>query len=387
MEPGSVFTEAHRAFLEEHGYVVITDVVPHNLCDAAFQDIMPHFKLWDESLTLENPDAWSGKNLPSGTIHGIARCFADTQGQWEIRQYHKVARAFADIYRVDSVFDMVTSRDALNFYHAERPISKSAKTFWCHVDVGSKVTGVGLDCVQGYVDLIGSEGPNDGTLIVWDKAHRIHEKFFDNPEVANSKEARGNWYRFSEEFMAELERDGSKYLWNDDPHYGRPEPLPMRMTRVHAPKGSLVLWYSRTPHMNRGPVPPANHRCVVYVCQAPKLYLTDKDKKNRAKAWEERRQTSHWPCFNQVKLFPVIPKLWSKEAEEEQKPKLLAIQEYFKSKTPDLTPLGKSLLCSDPVQETAKTPAKAKKTRLEKALGVNRKITKQTVIRVQREAK
>ena len=156
------------------------------------------------------------------------------------------------------------------------------------------------------------------------------------------------------------------------------------MTRVHAPKGSLVLWYSRTPHMNRAPTPPANHRCVVYVCQAPKAYLTDKDKSNRAKAWEEKRQTSHWPCFGQVKLFPLIPKLWSKEAEAEQKPKLLAIQQHFKTHPPKLTPLGESLLCSEPIQ--GKEARKPKKSRLEKALGVSRKITKQTTIRVQRDA-
>jgi len=169
MELGSVFTEQHNAFLQEHGWVVVKDVVPHDLCDAAFQDIMPHFELWDESLTLDNSSAWAGKNLPAGTIHGISRCFADTQGQWEIRQYPKVVRAFADIFKVPSIFDMVTSRDAFNFYHVERPVGRSAKGFWCHVDVGSGVKGVGLDCVQGYVDLIGSEGPNDGTLVVWDK--------------------------------------------------------------------------------------------------------------------------------------------------------------------------------------------------------------------------
>lgn len=380
-----MFTEAHRTFLEEHGWVVVKDVVPHEVCDKALLDIINHYKLWNEFLDLANPDAWATKNLPPGTIHGIARCFADTQGQWDVRQYPTVARCFADIYRVSSIFEMVTSRDAVNFYHANRPISKMAKTFWSHVDVGAHVTGPALDCVQGYVDLVGSEGLNDGTLVVWDKAHRIHKRYFEeNPEAA--EEAKGNWYRFTEEFMSTLEDDGSSYLSANDPHYlnAHKVPLPMKMTRVHAPKGSLVLWYSRTPHMNRGPLPPANHRCVVYVCQAPKMYLTEKDKKNRAKAWEEKRQTSHWPCFNQVKLFPIVPRLWTKEEEEEKKPKLFIMQNYFKTNPPQLTELGKSLLCSDPVPEKPKKTPSKKKTQLEKALGVSRKITKQTTIKVHR---
>lgn len=342
-------TRENLKILETHGFLVIPNVIQAEECDRIRNGLIDAFKLWDKNLTLENPDYWLQKNRPAGDIHGITRVFADLQGQWDVRQNPEVAKVFAEYWQVTSVHDLVTSRDAFNFYHANYVPRVKGNEFWCHVDLGNATTGPAFRCVQAYVTLEDSTGGGDGTLVAWDRGHRIFKRYFElHPEeIPKSK---GDWYRYSEEFVARMEQDCREYLSDDDPEKHSPTPVPMTRTFVHAPKGAMVLWYSRTPHMNRRPVAieaqQPHHRLVVYVCMAPRKYLTEKDRKMRKKAWEGRLQTSHWPCFNKVKIFPMYPRTYSKEAEEVIKPKINKLYKRLRKpkRAPKLTALGRSLL-------------------------------------------
>lgn len=386
---GPILTEEHLSHLAEHGYVVVNGVMTPQECDAAYANLVGSFSLWDERISLDVPESTRQKHMPPGTIHGISRAFAHQQGQWDVRQHPRVARAFADWWmKVSPAFaaawraspddSLVVSMDAFNFYHGALPPHPSAKTFWCHTDQAPHVSGDAAFCLQGYVDLVGSEGAGDGTLVVWDKAHRIHKTYFErHPEEA--KKAGGNWYRYPEEFIARIERNGADYLSHDDVDSAE-ECVPMPRVNVHAPKGALVLWRSTTPHMNRAPVPPAKHRCVVYVCMAPEAALTDKDREARYTAWEEKMQTSHWPAFGQVKVFPAVPRLYSREEEQEKKPRLLALRELLKrpEHEPRLSLLGKKLLGVRP--EHAPKPKKAPASAASAA-----KSPRQTILKVIRD--
>ena len=68
---------------------------------------------------------------------------------------------------------------------------------------------------------------------------------------------------------------------------------------LHVPKGSMVLWDSRTFHHNQyGNEYSNEERMVQYICYFPKCHIANTDviQKKRQKYFIERRTTSHWPA-------------------------------------------------------------------------------------------
>lgn len=348
-----IFTKEHREFLMEHGYVVIPNVVDQVFCEKCIEDLKKVISIWDETLTTKNPSAWSPEKLPAGTAYGINRLVAHSQAQWNVRQHPRVVQCFAEYwssgvnkYQLD---EMVTSMDAFNFYLAAS--IKSPSPFWAHTDQGRHSKSV-LDgkCLQGLVNLISCEGDNDGGLVVWDKGHRAWRGIFEKYPYGGGK---GNFYRYLESTMKHIEQDGREFLAREDSLANSEDPVPMKRIRVRAPAGALVLWFSMTPHQNDAPfmrnpsAPFGRDRAAVYVCMCPKPYLVlPKDTKKRKMAFEENRQTSHWPAGGQVEVFSLL----SFRARDKEKAKVIKekIERFRKhpyiKKKPELTWLGKSVL-------------------------------------------
>lgn len=337
-----VFTKTHLEFLMEHGYVVIPNVVTPEECSEATKDLLKVIDIWDPS----------GKELPAGTIHGINRLCAHTQSQWDMRQHPRVVQAFTDYWNSRSSIkylpeEMVTSMDAFNLIKASSV--KRASNCWGHTDQGRDLKAA-LDgkCVQGLVNLIDCTGDNDGGLVVWDKGHRAWRGYYEHHPTAKSE---GNWHRYPDEFLKQIEKNGRKYLAKEDPLAKTSDPVPMERVRVRAPAGALVLWFSATPHQNDAPFqrnkskPIGNDRAAVYVCMCPKVYLTPSDTKKRKKAFEENRQSSHFPAGGQVKIFGLSFQTYDKEKYQVQKKKIAEFRAHpYIAKKPRLTKLGKSVL-------------------------------------------
>jgi hypothetical protein len=81
--------------------------------------------------------------------------------------------------------------------------------------------------------------------------------------------------------------------------------------RICCPRGSLVLWDSRTMHAgyesSRSRTNP-NFRMVAYVCYVPRSQATPKQLLKKQKAFNEQRTTSHWPQYS--KLFGKTPRTY-----------------------------------------------------------------------------
>jgi len=173
---------------------------------------------------------------------------------------------------------------------------------WPPVQIDVKTPTV-FECVQGYVTLEDADNVNDGSLLVIDRGHFLHAPYF------RTNEKRGNWHLLPAAFLKKV------------------NPKRNPIIPVLAKKGSMVLWYSRTPHQGRPPTAAGRNRAVVYVCHAPKQLMTQKDLDARANAWKNGLMTSHWPvldatCFPHKPLYPGRPSV-------------------------ELTDLGKSLLGLD----------------------------------------
>jgi hypothetical protein len=360
--PARWFTPERIAHLKEHGYVIIPGVVAPDVCAKRFENVLEYYRAWDPAMELQGDSKrWSSTHMPTGTVHGITGV-GHLAAQWETRQDEAVVECFEEYWGTK---ELVVSFDRLCFYHKDAP-RQSMPNSWRHSDQGPPVkkpvtfldgtsTRTPLEgrCLQGYLCLTDSTGEDDGCLVVNDKGHRAHAGFFaQNPQYADKGAADGNWVRYTHEalekagadptFLAKIESDGRNWLSPDDPLFNSQEPVPMRTTKVRAPVGSMVFWYSRTPHENCAPKPSGNHRAVIYVCMAPSKWLTEKDIANRVAAWEKKIPTSHWPCGGQTKVFP--PPYYRGQADLAKKPRIEALGKHPLLTTPTLTPLGMRLL-------------------------------------------
>jgi len=82
--------------------------------------------------------------------------------------------------------------------------------------------------------------------------------------------------------------------------------------KIKCPKGSLVLWDSRTIHCGTEALKTRekpNIRAIIYLCYMPKSIYSKTDFKKREKAFNELRTTNHWG----KKLFPKTPRTYGNE--------------------------------------------------------------------------
>lgn len=374
--------------LVEHGWVTVPDVLSDIQCSRALAGIADHMWQWDKDLVASNPSHWKPPNLPAGTRHGINRTAAHLQVLWDVRQNMSVVQTFADYWNLATGpagwKDMVSSMDAFGFYLASSRKEGESDGYWAHTDHGLQEDAepLGGMCLQGLVNLVDCTGPTDGGLVVWDRSHRAHRQFMmerkaeaENPDAV--RKLRQNWYKLKDTaFTDEIEIDGRGYLSPGDPLCGSDLPVPMAGLRVGVPAGSMVLWYSKTFHQNKAPDRGGRDRAVVYVCMAPKSYLTKKDRRNRVSAWVQARMTSHWPAGNQVKMFPSVPWEYSAAKAAVAKERLSGLREEI----PILDAIGISVLGFDPgkvePQKRYLGPASTRKRRFRDGDGAASKAAK-----------
>jgi hypothetical protein len=367
-------------FLVEHGWLVVPGVVSDAECDLARSEMVAALEACNPALDRTNAATWTSGAAPPGTIHGINRIYGHLPFQWRLRQHPNVAELYTEYWRVCkqtsatgvefTAQDLVVSFDAFNYYRAEqRRLRPSSAQSWCHTDQGPHPPGMeplGGMCLQGYVNLEDSMSPNDGTLVVYDKAHRAHSGYFRTLSIPEVRKACAtNWHRFDQEWLREISTTGGRqYLDDHDPERQGCDRVFMSRTRVHAPKGAMVLWFSKTPHENQAPFrlddkAPIHDRAVQYICMTPKDNLTKRDITSRRKGWEEQRQSCHWASAGQFSLFARNPRIYKSAESENQKAMVERAYAYQRAQTIQLTELGKSLL--DVLDEPHPTSQKKRK--------------------------
>ena len=116
---------------------------------------------------------------------------------------------------------------------------------------------------------------------------------------------------------------------------------PYCMKHITAPRGSLILWDSRTVHWNQHPSKDRPYsdnpkvRMVGYLCYVPKARLTDEGRVLRREAFEKGVSTGHNPAYPELK--------YTKDHIQQEFEQYLEDPSYTQPKI-HLTPLGESLL-------------------------------------------
>jgi hypothetical protein len=257
--------------LRDKGYAVVPGVLSDAECEAVFAKVKVFFAAHGVDLSARNAPKYPN-------IHGIVQHMGvgHSQAVWDVRLNQRVQDVFARLYGTN---DLLVSFDGLCVM---QPWRRFGTKSWLHFDQGPRRQG--RHCIQGYVNILDSSDATSGSLSVVPGSHLKHADFWRRFPDAAAKAGSNDWYK--------LANDEQRSFFDGE------------AVRVHGPRGSLVLWDSRTLHQNMpASDEPKNWRCVVYTCYQPRSLATDRLLAKKAAAFDDYRMTTHWPA-EQIKLFP-----------------------------------------------------------------------------------
>ena len=328
---------ASFSHLAQHGYVVIPNILSAAECTATINAMWQWLAtISNGSIQRDRPSTWAepSEDHPSGKWpfcyreKGIIQWYQAGHQQfvWDIRQHPAVVAVFAKLWECDAR-DLLVSFDAINI---QRPIeyldsigvtghTDRFNESWHHIDQSAGVRG--RVCVQSFLNLNAS-GEDDGCLIVYPGSHLLHEALCNEFKVSEDPQ---QWIRL---------HDRQRQWYRD---------RGCQPMRVVAPRGSLVMWDSRTVH-TAGTAQPNRinknqFRYVVYVCYLPRSLASEQDLVLKRRLLKQGRMTSHWPV-KYVKVFGEFPSL-PQQVLAPYRSILQAAKTAFRP--PQLTELGRRL--------------------------------------------
>jgi hypothetical protein len=247
--------------LQKYGVAVIPCVLNEEECNAMLGGMWEFFEhitsSWETPINRNDKKSWAGiynlYPLHSMLIQywGIGHC----QSVWDVRQNEKCADVFAKLWGCDKK-DLLVSFDGASFGVPPEDTKRgwNRGNTWYHSD--QSFTKPDFKCVQGWVTALDvNEG--DATLSVFEKSHLFHKEAAEQFDITD----KADWYKLTKEQEAFYIDKGCS------------------IKNITCPKGSIVLWDSRTIHCGIEAVKTRdkpNFRSVIYLCYMPRNLCTTK---------------------------------------------------------------------------------------------------------------
>ena len=307
--------ECVKQELEQNGFAI----VPHVLTTKEAIDMQLGMwetlecltQKWDTPVDRNHQSSWVEmlKLYPKHSMlhqnHGIGHA----PFIWNVRQNTACVNVFSQLWKCPPE-DLICSFDGASFHMPHEVTGRgSFRNTWYHVD--QSYTRNEFECVQSWVT--GYEvRPGDATLAVLSKSHLYHKEMADRFSLTDTSD----WFKLEQEHLDAYLEKGCEEI------------------RIECPRGSMVLWDSRTVHCGVEPLKnrsKPNFRCVAYLCYIPRNMASDKILQKRIDAFTDKRMTSHWP--HKAKLFGKEPRTYGGE-----------VYETSPLPEPTLTELGKRLV-------------------------------------------
>ena len=302
--------------IEKYGVAIVPNLLNEHECDkmatGMWETLEDITQMWAQPISRNNPESW--KNIRDlFPLHSMLIqhwTIGHAQFIWDLRQNPKCVNVFSKIWDTP-LEDLLSSFDAASFHMPSETTGIGwHRSTWYHSD--QSFVNRGFKCVQSWVTAF-DVNRGDATLAFYEGSNNYHSEFGDAFGITD----KGNWYR--------MDTDDKIKFYTDRGC------LPKR---IMCPKGSMVLWDSRTIHCGTEPIKgreKPNFRCVAYLCYMPRSMATKKKLEKKIKAFEEMRMTTHWPC--EVKLFAKTPRTYGQEV-----PEILSLER------PEIGPLGRRLV-------------------------------------------
>lgn len=313
--------------LEENGYCIIPEVLSSKETEILYQRVWHEYieKAWP-NCQLNDRSNWE-KTFPIHNPWGIfCGPAGQTQVMWDLRQDPRILAIFAKIWNTN---DLIVSMDGFSIM-CPSEIRESHFEPTPHVDqtILRRLDGVSHNnlppndfisesslkthpyTIQGQF-LFEDSFEGDGGFYCIPKSHLLFDQFAPKLESLEGEEL----IQFKNEYFANLPKQ-----------------------QITAPRGSLILWDSRTVHWNQHPDKNRSSpkvRMVGFLCYVPKSRLTEEGKLLRIEAFEKGVSTGHNPSRPELKytrdhIFPEFKEF-------------LEHPSYIQPKI-TLSPLGQSLL-------------------------------------------
>jgi hypothetical protein len=334
--------------LEELGYCIIPQVLSTSEAEVLYQRVWHEFieRAWP-NCRLDDRSNWA-ETFPMHNKMGI---FSGPAGQiqvmWDLRQDPRIVDIFAQIWNTK---DLIVSMDGLSLM-CPPEIRESYIEPWPHVDqrimlrqdheklktplfvdfASETVLRTQPYMIQGQF-LFEDSFDGDGGLYCIPKSHLRFNEFapqleeiFNRPEVSQKEKWKAHNDYLTAFFSTAVDESNNPY----------------QRKQITAPRGSLILWDSRTVHWGQWPCKGRPYkenpkmRMVGYLSYVPKTRLTEEERALRKKAFE----TGITAVGNSLK--------YTRDYMDHEFERYLEDESYRQPKI-DLSPLGHSLLGLEP---------------------------------------
>ncbi|MBA3239044.1 MAG: hypothetical protein H0T62_11950 [Parachlamydiaceae bacterium] len=341
------FIDSYLKDLEGLGYCIIPKLLSTSETETLYKRVWNEFieKAWP-NCKLDNRSNWK-ETFPRHNTYGL---FAGPAGQiqviWDLRQNPLIVDVFAKVWNTS---DLIVSMDGLSLM-CPCEIREATFASWPHVDQlissGHNIETHGQNAHIDFVSesllktkpytiqgqfLFEDSFDGDGGFYCIPKSHLRFAEFAPHLESISQLELpQVEKWKIQNSYLQDFfrrETDESGNLYS--------------MKHITAPRGSLILWDSRTVHWNQSSSRGRPYsdkpkvRMVCYICYVPKARLTDKARAIRKEAFEKGICTNHDPAD------PVLK--YTKDNLQQEYEQYVEDPSYIKPKI-KLTSLGESLL-------------------------------------------
>ena len=295
--------ETLKDTLESYGIAIIPRVLNETECDNLVNGLWSFFQhisqSWQKPIQRDDETTWREilKLLPHRSMVYQHWQTGQNQTVWDIRQNPKIVDICAHFYNCEPT-DLLVSFDGISFLLPPEVTrcgwtdAKQANANY-HTDQCSKRNKNSQETLQSWVTgLDVDEG--DGTLAFLEGSHRHYK----DCGKAFSHIREDQWYD-------KTKKDRVMQFYASR---GCEE------KRIKCPRGSLVLWDSRTVHCGLGALKGRflpKLRAVVYLCYMPRVHCSDRDMAKKRKYMDDLRMTRHLPHI--INVFAKVPKTYGKE--------------------------------------------------------------------------
>jgi len=297
-----------KTTIETYGVAIIPSILNDMECnemiDGIWEFIHHITQHWPTPILRENRETYKEIHKLHLLRGAMFQQFSNGHAQylWNLRQNPKILEVFSHFWGV-SPEELLVSFDGTNFsipnnqptsssnHHKARKGGKKSKEGsvedeeepWYHLD--QSLTRPDFECIQSWVTAF-ETGEGDATLAILENSHRYFAEF----AASTASKSMSDWKMLNKDELEFYQSRGCE------------------AKRIKCPKGSLVLWDSRTVHYGAPSLKrptEQNFRLVGYICYRPRYFISKEMLKLKRESFNKLDTTSHHPT--NFRVFRKLP--------------------------------------------------------------------------------